>query len=102
MPGMADAPRLLHRHSPNGYTTNPAKALYLEPEAVAEVYQQKLSERARLDAHDQLLVEWLKTSNRITSALDHFTPFTRHRDDLRSPLRALSRQCERITQRLER
>lgn len=42
-----DEPRLLHRRSQNGYTSTPSMAMSMEPEAVDEDTQDRITKRSR-------------------------------------------------------
>jgi hypothetical protein len=93
--------RLLHRSSEYGYTTNPARALRAEPEAVSADTQDQLTLRSRRTARDAQLEEWRVRRDRIERELDwlHTQRFQR---DVTTQARALRRQLDRIDTRLSR
>ena len=99
---MADAPRLLHRRSQFGYTDRVDRALFDEPEAVSDDEQFEITERSRRHERDTLASEWGKCSSRVLGAVDHFTSVTHPPSSLRSSLRVIVRQVERIERDLAR
>ncbi len=84
----------------HGYTSNPARALRSEPEAVDEDYQALLSQRAQRDRELLLAVEWAKAHSRCASAIAHFQQVAAPGPGLRSPLRAVSRSLSAVDRRL--
>ena len=92
----ADPPRLLHRHSAHGYTSDPSRALFAEPEAISASAQRDLtasSHRARAEA---LVDEWVKCRDRVLGAVDHFASAGRPPERMRSDLRVIARVVERV------
>jgi len=97
----ADRVRLLAKRSQRGYTTDPAQALRDEPEALSAVEQQALTDGVHR-AHDELVrQEWVKASERINAALEHFERFA-HPHGLRREVRAITRQLDTIDRRTRR
>jgi tripartite-type tricarboxylate transporter receptor subunit TctC len=94
-----DAPRLLHRHSPHGYTDQLAHSLFQEPEAVSADDQQRLTAAAHQAAKDAQVSEWQERRARIQREFDWLYS-QRFRRDVRSQLRAVQRQLERLDQRI--
>jgi hypothetical protein len=76
--------------------------MFGEAEPVSEDVQFELTERARREAHDAVLVEWGKAHARIVGAVDHFSSVVRPSDKLRDSLRVVIRSVERVGRDLER
>jgi hypothetical protein len=99
-PGVpADPPRLLHRHSAHGYTDDPARAMFGEPEAVPADVQAQITAAARRSEHDAMVAGWLERRAAIEREIDWLYS-QRLRRDVSSSLRALHRQLDRIEQRI--
>lgn len=92
-----DRPRLLHRQM--GYTENPARAMFGEPEAVDRETQQQLTARAQRTARQAQIDEWHERRQAITRELAWLQSQRFHRD-VAAGIRALERQLDRIDRRL--
>lgn len=96
---MPDALRLLHRRSEHGYTSDPSRGLTGAGEAVPAEFQEAISARAHRAEREAQLAEWSARRERIQREIDWLYS-QRFRRDVRSELRALQRQVDRIDRRL--
>ena len=92
----ADPPRLLHRRSQYGYTNDPSRALYREPEAVGRDDQAMITASSHRAAAEALVDEWVKCRDRVLGAVDHFASAGRPPHSMRSDLRTITRVVERV------
>jgi hypothetical protein len=91
-----DSPRLLRRRSEyGGYTTDPSRALFDEPEAVGAEVQELLTDRARRVELDSQREEWREHRDEIERRLG-WLQSQRFRRDVSSQVRALRRQLDRL------
>jgi hypothetical protein len=90
-----DAPRLLHRRSEYAYTSDPTRALTDAGEAIPATTQAELTARAHRTHRQTQLDEWDDRRQAIQREIDwlHSQRFQR---DVRSALRALQRQVDRL------
>jgi hypothetical protein len=96
-----DQPRFLSRRSERLYTSDPAKAMRSEPEAISAQAQREITADSHRREREVLLSSWAQTSDRVRGALDHFEQVVDvERVRLRSPLRALRRQVDQLDQRI--
>ena len=96
---MPDALRLLHRRSEHGYTSDPSRGLTGAGEAVPPEFQEVVTARAHRAERDAQLDEWRERRARIQREIDWLIS-QRFRRDVRSDLRALQRQLDRLDRRL--
>ena len=96
---MPDIPRLLHKRSHHGYTTDPAKAMFGEPEAVSADAQRAITAQAHDHAHQLQVAKWIEARADIQRRLD-WVWSQRFRRDVQSQVRALERQLQRLDQRI--
>jgi hypothetical protein len=96
---MPDAPRLLHRRSEHAYTSDPTRALGDAGEAVPADTQIELTARVHRTERQQQLDEWARRKASIQRQID-WLQSQRFRRDVRSELRALQRQVDRLDKRL--
>jgi hypothetical protein len=94
-----DAPRLLHRHSPYGYTSRPAEALPDEPEAVPAAYQDVVTHRAHRDAEQRVKRERVEQREELARVLSWLRALKPGVDASRE-LRAAGKALERLDRRL--
>lgn len=94
-----DAPRLLHRRSEHGYTSDPTRALTDAGEAVPVDVQDALTARVRRSERQAQLDEWETRKAAIQREID-WLQSQRFRRDVRSQLRALQRQVDKLDARL--
>jgi hypothetical protein len=94
-----DAPRFLARHSQYAYTEDPAKALPAEPEAINAEAQELLTLRAQRTAREVRLVQWRERREAVARELDWLYS-QRLRRDVRTQLRAVQRQLDRLDQKI--
>jgi hypothetical protein len=99
LPAAIDAPRLLHRRSEHGYTSDPTRALGDAGEAVPVEAQAELTARVHRSERQAQLDEWARRKAAIQREIDWLTS-QRFRRDVRSDLRALQRQVDRLDARL--
>jgi hypothetical protein len=94
-----DAPRLLAARSQYGYTDRLDRALHHESEAVPAEVQTELTARAQRTAAERTRQEWEVRRASIQRELDwlHSQRFQR---DVRSTVRALERQLDRMDKHL--
>ena len=98
---MPDAPRLLHRDSAHGYTSNPSHALRGEPEAVPEGDQDRLTLAAAANERRARVEEWQRRRETIQREINWLYS-QRLRRNVRSQLRALQRQLDRLDRLVDR
>ena len=96
---MPDQPRLLHRHSPHGYTDQLSHSLFAEPEAVSADVQRRQTDDARRAAHQRDVDEWQDRRAAMQREVDWLYSM-RFQRDVRSQVRALERQLDRLDQRI--
>ena len=96
---MGDAPRLLHRRSEHGYTADPSRALLGAGEAVPVEAQHELTARVHRAARQAQLDEWERRKAAIQREIDWLYS-QRFQRDVRSQLRALQRQVDRLDRHL--
>ena len=96
---MTDAPRLLHRRSEHAYTSDPTRALTDAGEAVPLETQAELTARAHRSQRQTQLDEWGQRRQAIQRELNWLIS-QRFQSDVRSQLRALQRQVDRLDARL--
>ena len=93
-----DLLRLLHRHSPYGYTQHPHEAMTDEPEAVDHDTQQRLTHEAQLRHTQRQRELWRDSRPRLLETLGAL-----HRgfgNDVAHELRAIRREVDRIDRKL--
>jgi hypothetical protein len=91
----SEPPRLLHRSSQYGYTSNPAAALPGEPEAVDAATQRALTQSAHRRAGDYQRQAWAQASEAISRALSTLMS-VRLDPSIASGVRVLERQRQRL------
>ena len=93
-----DKPRLLHGRSELAYTTDPARALKAEPEAVSQDVQLELTRRVETRARSIRIELWLEARGRLQDES------VRLRDafgsEIADDLRALRRLLDRLDRKL--
>jgi hypothetical protein len=94
-----DPVRLLHRHSPHGYTDRPEKALHFEPEAVSAEDQTWIVYRAHRAERDAQLLRFRERRARIEREIDWLYS-QRFARDVSKQLRFLRRQLDAIEKRI--
>jgi hypothetical protein len=94
-----DTVRLLHRYPARGYTDDPAKAAFAEPEAVAATDQEWIAHKAHRAERDAQLLHWRERRALIEQQIDwlHAQRFAR---DVSKQLRFLRRQLDVIDKRI--
>jgi transposase len=85
---MVSGARYLARRSEDGYTHSPSQALLGEPEAVSEIDQQVLTERARRKAVDERIRRRQATAEEIEAEIAYVDARGRY---LRRELKRLRR-----------
>lgn len=90
-----DPVRLMHRDSTHGYTDNPALAMPREPEAVPYATQTQITARAHRVAREAEADEWRERRAAVAREIDWLYS-QRKRRSIRSEMRALARQLERL------
>lgn len=95
----SDPPRLLHRRSEHGYTSDPTRALGDAGEAVPVEAQAELTARAHRSERQAQLEEWEQRRQAIQRQIDWLYS-QRFQRDVRSQLRALQRQVDKLDARL--
>ena len=96
---MTDTPRLLHRRSEHAYTSDPTRALTDAGEAVPEDAQLAITARSHRSARQTQLTEWADSKTALERQVNWLEAQRFHRD-IRSEVRALQRQIDRLDQRL--
>ncbi|MGZ6564461.1 MAG: hypothetical protein ACXVH3_32350 [Solirubrobacteraceae bacterium] len=96
---MPDSPRLLHRRSQYGYTSDPDRAMFQEAEAVGRDDQALITERAHRSAREAQLVEWREHRAEIERRLGWLYS-QRFQRNVTTQVRALQRQLDRIDERI--
>ena len=96
---MPDAPRLLHRHSQYAYTTDPARAVHHEPEAVPAEVQAHITAAAHRAAHDAQVEQWTERRSNIVREINWLYS-QRLRCDVSAQLLQLRKQVERIDKKI--
>jgi hypothetical protein len=91
----ADPPRLLHRRSHHGYTSDPATAMFDEPEAVSEEDQEWITSRVRRVARETQLARWRTAREQIDESIAMLYAQRLERPVERE-VRSLRRQLERL------
>jgi hypothetical protein len=94
-----DTIRLLHRHSPHGYTDRPEKALRAEPEAVSAEDQTWIVYRAHRAERDAQLLHFRERRALIEKQIDWLYS-QRFARDVSKQLRFLRRQLDAIEKRI--
>lgn len=94
-----DAARLLHRHSQFAYTSDPTRALTDAGEAIPADTQAEQTARAHRTQRQTQLDEWQRRRAVIQREID-WLESQRFKRDVRSELRALQRQVDRLDKRL--
>ena len=94
-----DSVRLLHRHSPYGYTDRPERALRSEPEAVSLDAQERLVYASHRTEREAQLVTWRERRGRIEREIDWLYA-QRYARDVGKQLRTLRRQLDYIDKRI--
>jgi hypothetical protein len=97
----ADTPRLLHRCSQYGYTSDPSRALFAEPEAISAEAQAALALATSRRERDAQLAEWNQRKAAIERELAWLHSQRFHRD-VRSSVRALQRQVDQLDRKIAR
>jgi hypothetical protein len=64
-----EKPRLLHKRSHHGYTSDPMMALHGEPEAVSKAYQAQLAREARMRRAIDRQLAWRQEKEKILDSL---------------------------------
>jgi hypothetical protein len=95
---MPDALHLLHRTS--GYTDRLDLALHAEPEAVPVEVQEAFTARAQRDAREAQLTEWRERREAVARELEWLYS-QRLRRDVRTQLRTVQRQLDRLDAKLK-
>jgi hypothetical protein len=96
-----DAPRLLHVRSQFGYTSDPTRALFAEPEAISIAAQSDLARSAAVRARETQLREWGEHRDEIERRIDWLYS-QRLRRDVRQQLRSLRYQLDRLDEKVRR
>ena len=96
---MPDPVRLLHKRSAHGYTSNPARALFAEPEAVGSEIQRAITAEVHQSAHDRQVEQWRERQAAIARELE-WLKSQRFRRDVRSAVRGLERQLAQLDHRI--
>ena len=96
---MPDAPRLLHRHSHHGYTNDPARALFAEPEAVSRDAQEHITAAAHRVERQAQIAEWTARRAEIERQVSWLYS-QRLRRDVGAQLVQLRRQLDRIDKKI--
>jgi hypothetical protein len=91
--------RLLHRHPHRGYTDDPAKAAFAEPEAVSATDQEWIAYRAHRAEREAKLLRWHEHRGRIEREIDWLYS-QRFARDVSKSLRTLRRQLDYIDKRI--
>jgi hypothetical protein len=91
--------RLLHARSQYGYTDRPDLALRSEPEAISQEAQDALAARSQRAARDAQLEEWRERRGAVARELQWLYS-QRLRRDVRTQLRAVQRQLDRLDRKL--
>jgi hypothetical protein len=88
-------PRLLHRDSSRGYTTNPLAALPAEPEALAADDLEDVGRRAV----DGELRAWQTSRRRLLAEVEHLRCHV-HSPHVTRAARAIARELDALDQKL--
>lgn len=99
MSARRDQPRLLHRKSQFGYTDDPSKAVFAEPEAVSREDQELLTTRAHRAAQQAQVAEWMVHRAEIERRIAWLYS-QRFQRDVSAQLRQLTKQLERLDQKI--
>ena len=94
-----DSPRLLARRSQYGYTDDPAFALVSEPEAVSASAQAEITAASQRRERQGVLDEWRERRQVIVREIE-WLQSQRFQRDVRSTIRALQRQVDKLDVRL--
>ncbi|MGZ4254808.1 MAG: hypothetical protein ACXVS6_22665 [Solirubrobacteraceae bacterium] len=94
-PKRRDQPRLLHRRSQRGYTSDPAYALFAEPEAVSRSDQERITLAAHRAAHAAQVAEWEQRRHNVEREIGWLYS-QRFQRDVSAQLRQLEKQLQRI------
>jgi hypothetical protein len=97
--GSSDQPRLLCRASQYGYTDRLDQALLDEPEAISREDQVIITARSHRTAHALQLQEWEARRDAIARELSWLYS-QRLQRDVRTSLRSLQRNLDRLDQKL--
>lgn len=92
---MTDPPRLLHRHSEYGYTTQPREAIEGEPEAVSADYQRRLANGAETAEREREREAIAAAAEVIRAALDALTA-RKLSPTVRATARSMARQLDKL------
>lgn len=96
---MPDSLRLLHARSQHGYTDNPSRAMFGEPEAVSADVQRELTADSLAREHEAQVAQWRTRRAAIARELDWLRS-QRFQRDVRSAVRALDRQLANLDRRI--
>jgi hypothetical protein len=94
-----DPVRLLHRQPHRGYTDDPAKAAFAEPEAVSAEDQEWIAHYAHRAERDAQLLHWRERRAVIEKQIDWLYS-QRFARDVGKQLRFLRRQLDAIEKRI--
>lgn len=94
-----DAPHLLARRSQYGYTTDPAFALVHEPEAVSASALAEITAASKRRERQRVLDEWRGRRLVVMREIE-WLQSQRFQRDVRSTVRALQRQVDKLDVRL--
>jgi hypothetical protein len=95
-----DEPRLLHRRL--GYTARVDQALPMEPEAVSEDEQTRMTRQVREAERARTAAAWKTANAQITSAVNGFQEQTGELSTgVRSGVRAVLRASEQVGRKLQ-
>jgi hypothetical protein len=94
-----DSVRLLHRYPHRGYTDDPAKAAFAEPEAVSAGDAEWIALHAHRAERDAQLLHWRERRARIEREVDWLYS-QRFQVDVSKQLRFLRRQLDNIERRI--
>jgi hypothetical protein len=96
-----DQPRFLHRSAAYGLTTNPVMAAPGEPEALSRDDSDDMRAVSERRARERQAAQWAERRRAITRELDWLRSQRFHRY-VRSDVRALERQLDRLDRKLTR
>jgi hypothetical protein len=94
-----DTIRLLHRYPARGYTDDPAKAAFAEPEAISAEDQEWIAHGAHRAEREAQLLHWRERRALIEKQIDWLYS-QRFARDVSKSLRVLRRQLDHIEQRI--
>jgi hypothetical protein len=94
-----ETPRFLHRRSEHGYTSDPTRAMRLEPEAVGVADQERQTKEAHERDGRRQADAWKVASDAIKAALEPLRGVRLDRGVV-SSIRAINRTREQLDQKL--